>query len=71
MSRLAIDIQGMTCGGCVVAVRTVLGRQPGVSQVEVAVGRASFELDLAVTDVSRVCESISRAGFEAQASPAA
>jgi copper chaperone len=65
MTRVAIDIQGMSCGGCVVAVRAVLGRQAGVTNVDVAVGRASFDLDSAQIDLSRVCEAIARAGFEA------
>ena len=38
----ALAITGMTCGGCVAAIKRVLQRVPGVSRVEVdlAAGRA-------------------------------
>jgi copper chaperone len=65
--RIAIEVQGMSCGGCVVAVRNVLSRLPGVGNVEVEVGRVTLELDEAQATEQRIREAITRAGFEAKA----
>ena len=54
----------MSCGGCVVAVRNVLLRMPGLSHVEVEVGRVTLDLDETQSSEQRVTEAISRAGFE-------
>ena len=43
---LVLVITGMTCDGCVGAVRRVLSRVPGVASVEVAVAGAANSQDL-------------------------
>lgn len=34
-ATVTLDVQGMTCGGCVLGVRTVLKRLPGVTKADV------------------------------------
>ena len=35
LDTVTLDVQGMTCGGCAIGVRTVLKRLPGVSKADV------------------------------------
>jgi len=65
--RIAIEVQGMSCGGCVVAVRNVLSRLPGVSNLDVEVGRVTLEVDEAESTLPSIRDAIARAGFEARA----
>ena len=48
MESVTLNVQGMTCGGCVVSVRRVLERVPGVSDLAVEVGEARMKIDDAV-----------------------
>lgn len=65
MSRkVALKIEGMSCNGCVVAVRNVLGRQAGVAGVEVEVGRATLDLEDGVASEDAIKAAIARAGFQ-------
>lgn len=63
MQRMRITIDGMSCGGCVSAVRTVLGRLDGMGHTEVDVGSAVVEYDDAKVDVGAMRQAIERAGF--------
>ncbi|MXS84858.1 heavy-metal-associated domain-containing protein [Nitrosomonas sp. HPC101] len=60
-----IHIKGMTCGGCVSSVKTVLTKIPGVSNAEVSLddGQAVVQHDGSHEDMifSRAIED---AGFE-------
>lgn len=40
MRSATMVIDGMSCGGCVVSVKRVLERVPGVSDLQVEVGEA-------------------------------
>jgi copper chaperone len=62
-----MDIKGMTCNGCVVAVRNVLSRQTGVAIVQVDVGSAKLEVDDLASREPLLRDAISRAGFEVTA----
>lgn len=64
MRRLHVDIEGMSCGGCVTSVKNVLSRLEGVSQLEVAVGHADLSADDHVT-VDAIKAAVERAGFTA------
>jgi len=57
-------IEGMTCGGCVVSVRRVLERVPGVSDLAVEVGEARMKIDDAVVTEDTLRQTVERAGFE-------
>ncbi len=63
-TRVAIDIKGMSCGGCVVALRNVLARQAGVANVHVEVGTAKIDVDDAQAQEAPIRAAITRAGFE-------
>ncbi len=67
MTTIAIDIKGMTCGGCVVAVRNVLSRQTGVANVRVEVGSAKVDVDDASAREAAIRLAITKAGFEVAA----
>ena len=64
MTTIAIDIKGMTCGGCVVAVRNVLSRQAGLANVQVEVGTAKAEVDDLSSREGAIRDAIAKAGFE-------
>lgn len=59
---IEIGIQGMTCGGCVNAVRNALTRA-GFSGAEVEVGRARIATEGDAQAVDRVRAAIEKAGF--------
>lgn len=61
MSQYVVDIEGMTCGGCVNAVRNVLGKLAGVTVSEVVVGRATVTAERDVETELR--KAIEKAGF--------
>ena len=67
MRSVTLTITGMTCGGCVAAVRNVLSRQPGVSDVKVELGTATLSYDEAKVDEPALRAAIERAGFTAAA----
>lgn len=67
MSTIMLDIEGMTCGGCVKAVQNVLGRVEGAEVVEVLVGRAVLRFGSAWNgDATPAIAAIARAGFTAR-----
>lgn len=62
---IQIAIEGMTCGGCVNAVRSALSRA-GVAATTVEVGRATVEPgDDEAATLAKAREAIERAGFTA------
>lgn len=67
--RVALEIQGMTCGHCVAAVKKALAAVPGVSDLAVTLDppRAILTFDLERADVSRLLGAVSEAGYSASA----
>lgn len=65
MLTTIVHIKGMTCGGCVSSVKTVLEKIPGVSNVEVSLndGQAIVQHDGSRGDII-FCQAIEGAGFE-------
>lgn len=62
---IVIAVEGMTCGGCVSAVRNALTRA-GVATASVEVGRATLEPGADEADtIARARAAIERAGFVA------
>ena len=59
-----LKVGGMTCEGCVNAVKRTLSRVPGVTsvQVDLAAGRARVEGE---ADAARLIEAVEKAGYEA------
>ena len=64
MRSATMLIDGMTCGGCVVSVKRVLERVPGVSDLTVEVGEARLTVDEAVLTEATLRQTVERAGFE-------
>jgi copper chaperone CopZ len=62
---LSIEIDGMSCDGCVASVTRVLSRLPGVRVLKVAVGSAQVAVDLATTASHEkdLTGAIEKAGF--------
>jgi len=63
--RTKLRVIGMTCDGCVNAVRRVLSRVPGVTdvQVDLAAGRAEVA---GAADTAQLLAAVRKAGYEAQ-----
>lgn len=59
---IVVGIEGMTCGGCVQAVRRALERA-GVPAAEVEIGRARIDAPHEPEAVARVRAAIEKAGF--------
>jgi copper chaperone/Cu+-exporting ATPase len=58
-----MTIEGMSCGGCVSAVRTVLGRLPGTGQAHVEIGSAVVEYDGDLASLEAMRKAVEKAGF--------
>ena len=63
---LSIEIDGMSCGGCVASVKSVLSRLEGVSVVSVDVGSARVAIDGDRASEGDVVQAIEKAGFTAR-----
>jgi len=65
MPTTIIHIKGMTCGGCVNSIKTVLGKIPGVNSVEVSLndGQAVIHHNEPLKE-EVVNQAIEGAGFE-------
>ncbi|XBQ15489.1 MAG: heavy metal translocating P-type ATPase [Oceanicaulis sp.] len=64
-ARIALDVTGMTCGGCARRVETALSAAPGV--IEANVNFAARRADLLVepgTEASTVIEALKQAGYD-------
>ncbi len=66
MKHLTMQVGGMSCGGCVAAVRNVLSRQSGVSSLQVEVGKVDLDYDESAIDPGRIAQAIRNAGYEPQ-----
>jgi copper chaperone len=67
MDRLTLNIDGMTCGHCVAAVRKELAAVSGAEIENVTVGSATVKYDPRVTTPEQIVEAIDRAGYAAVA----
>ena len=66
MENVTLNVQGMTCGGCVASVTRVLKAVPGVSEVAVTLepGVANVTFDPARTQATALRAAIEDAGFD-------
>lgn len=66
MQTTTLKIQGMTCGGCVNSVKTVLEKLSGVSQVDVSLENAEavIQHDPTQAGFEQFRLAISDAGFD-------
>ena len=66
--KTTLTIEGMTCGGCVAAVKVKLRKTEGVRTYEVSLekGEAEVSYDPAKTNPKKIAASISKTGFKAK-----
>jgi copper chaperone len=66
METTTINVQGMTCGGCVASVTRVLKALPGVAEVAVTLepGAAKVTFDPAKVGAPSLKSAIEGAGFD-------
>jgi copper chaperone len=69
METITLNVQGMTCGGCVASVTRVLKAVPGVNDVAVTLqpGVAKVSFDPALTGAAALRTAIEDAGYEVAA----
>ncbi|WP_019673703.1 heavy-metal-associated domain-containing protein [Psychrobacter lutiphocae] len=62
-----INIEGMTCGGCVKSVDNVVSQLGGVKNIDVDLegNKATVIFDTQATSVDAIVEAIEDAGFDA------
>jgi copper chaperone len=65
MERLRIEIEGMSCGHCVKAVRGSLEKVPGVQVEQVEVGRATVDYDPDMTSPHKIVHAVESNGYAA------
>jgi copper chaperone len=67
-AKTTLTVKGMTCGGCVAAVKVQLKKTEGVTAYDVSLERGEAEVtyDPAKTEPKRIAESVSKTGFEAK-----
>ena len=67
MEHVTLKISGMTCGGCVRSVKTVLESVPGVVAADVSLerGEAQVAYDAGRADLSQLTSAVDDAGYEA------
>lgn len=66
METVSLNVQGMTCGGCVASVTRVLKAVPGVAEAAVTLqpGVAKVTFDPARTGASALRSAIEGAGYD-------
>ena len=66
MENVTLNVQGMTCGGCVASVTRVLKAVPGVTEAAVTLqpGVATVTYDPARTQPAALRAAIEDAGFD-------
>ncbi|QEY26680.1 heavy-metal-associated domain-containing protein [Neisseria zalophi] len=67
METVKINVGGMTCGGCVKSVTTVLEQLEGVNKADVDLDSASAKVtfDPAKVQTAALLEAVEDAGFDA------
>lgn len=67
METVTLNVQGMTCMGCVSSVTRVLKAAPGVADANVTLtpGQATIQYDAAVTGPAQLKAVVEDAGYDA------
>ncbi|MFQ5640386.1 MAG: heavy-metal-associated domain-containing protein [bacterium] len=68
VQKVKLDVQGMTCSGCVVGVESALSKVDGVKKAEVDLGAklAEVQFDPEVAQVEQLVDAVNKAGFKAK-----
>ena len=67
MSKLELEIEGMSCGHCVAAVSEALGELDGVSVENVRIGSAEVSYQPELVSPEQIVLAVEDAGYTAQA----
>ena len=65
MTKMHLDIEGMSCGHCVRAVREALSAVDGVEVRDVTIGSADIAVDERRAPRDRVLDAVADAGYHA------
>jgi copper chaperone len=65
MERLDLDVQGMSCGHCVAAVKGALAGLDGVRVDDVQIGSAVVEYDPAAVTPEQIAQAVAAEGYAA------
>jgi copper chaperone len=65
MTKLSMEIRGMSCGHCLNAVSRALNTLDGVRVEQVRMGAAVLEYDPARTNPDAIKDAVADAGYEA------
>lgn len=63
MQKLTLDIEGMSCGHCVHAVKQALEQLDGVRVDEVKIGAAVLSYDPASVTSERIAQAVAAEGY--------
>lgn len=66
MSKLELNIEGMSCGHCVAAVSQALRELPGVNVENVSLGSAALTYQPEKVSVDEIKLAVEDAGYAAQ-----
>ena len=67
MSKLELEIEGMSCGHCVAAVSEALKELPGVNVDRVTIGAAEVSYEPGQVSPVEIVLAVEDAGYTAQA----
>jgi copper chaperone CopZ len=67
METLTLDVDGMSCGGCVLSVERALEGAPGVVRVRVSLEERRAEGVGNGLEAARLIAAVDEAGFDARA----
>jgi len=72
MQKLALEIEGMGCSGCVANVRRALAEMPDVAVEDVTIGRAVVAFEEGRSSQQQIAARLGEAGYPVRkATPAA
>lgn len=66
METLILELDGMSCGGCVGSVQRILSSQPGVQSAQVSLSpqKAEIQFDPTITGRPQLVQAIEEAGYD-------
>ncbi len=64
MSEIALKIEGMSCGHCVMSVKKAIDGVDGVNNSDVEVGSAKVTYDESKTDSDAIAGAVTNAGYK-------
>lgn len=63
MTKLTLDITGMSCGHCVASVSRTLKTMPGVQVEEVKIGSATIDFDATKVSADAIAKAVTDEGY--------